>query len=313
MSVCKLVFCLTLIFVVETTFAGSVPAEKSATPDMRSGFFIPDTITQITVRYKTIRNLIVLPMVLNDSIRVNLILDTGCRTLVLFGNRFNKLLKTEPGRIVQFSGYGDGTPVLGKVSLFNKISMQQLLGENIPLVIVPNKNMFQNFSNVHGIIGYDILTKFEIEIHPGNQTITFRSAPNGVPPSDYEYMDLDIVDCRPILSSTVYSGRKRWSKCDLMIDTGSALSLLFKVKDLDESSFARGKKEQLLGLNGSTNSYQLFTKKIRLNNLEMRGVRTGVMPATYKDGASIGMGLLKDYVIIFNYCKSYVCLKKLSS
>jgi hypothetical protein len=303
MRVCRLIAFL-LILVVETTSAKTLP---------RSGFFIPDTVHQITVRYKNIRNLIILPMVLNDSIRVNLILDTGCRTMVLFGNRFNKFLKTEPNRVVQFSGYGDGNPVLGKVSLYNKISMQQMHGENIPLVIVPNKNMFQNLSNVHGIIGYDILTKFEIEINPGNQTITFRSAPNSVPPSGYEYMDLNVIDCRPILSSTVFSGRKNSTKCDLMIDTGSVLSLLYRVKDLDESSLARTRSEELIGLNGSIRSYQLFSNKIRLNNLEMKGVRTGVVYSAHKNGASIGMGLLKNYVIIFNYCKSYVCLKKLPS
>jgi hypothetical protein len=314
MRVCRSIFLIALAFVVETTFAAATtPSEKPAAVPYRSGFFMPDTVQQITVSYKTLRGLIVLPMVLNDSIRVNLILDTGCRTLVLFGNRFSKFLKTEANKTAQFSGYGDGKPVFGKISLYNKISMQQMLGENIPLVIVPNRNFLQNFSNVHGIIGYDILTKFEIEINPAKQTITFRSAPNSTPPSDYEYMDLNVIDCRPVLTSTVYSGRKKSTKCDLMIDTGSALSLLFRVKGLDDNEYSRTRTEELIGLNGTTLSYNTFTNKIQLNNIEMKGVKTGVVHAAHKNGASIGMGLLKNYVIIFNYCKSYVCLKKISS
>jgi hypothetical protein len=313
MIVCRSFLFLALTFLVATTYAITDPTETPKSKPMRSGFSIPDTIQEITVRYKTMRDLIVLPMVLNDSIRVNLILDTGCRTMVLFGNKFEKLLKTEPNRSIQFSGYGDGNPILGKVSLYNKISMQQMLGENIPLVIAPKRSLFQNFTNVHGIIGYDILTRFEIEINPSTQTITFRSAPNSVPPSDFEYMNLNVIDCRPILSSTVYSGRKKSSKYDLMIDTGSALGLLFRVKELDENAYARNKSEELIGLNGSTRSYNTFTNKIKLNNLELKKVKTGVVNATHKSGASIGMGLLKNYVIIFNYCKSYVCFKKLSS
>jgi hypothetical protein len=303
MNVCRVVIFLLLPLLTNIGWANTGP---------RSGFSLPDTIQEITVRYKNVRNLIVLPMLLNDSIRVNLILDTGCRTLVLFGNRFNKLLQTEPNK-VQFSGYGNGSPVFGKVSLYNKISMQQMLGENIPVVIVPNKNMFQNFSSVDGIIGYDILTRFEIEIHPGNQTITFRSAPNSVPPSGYELMDLNVVDCKPVLASTVFTGRKRGQKCELMIDTGSVLSLLFKVKDLDERDFAGVRSEELVGLSGRTRAYQTFSNKVRLNNLELKGLRAGVVSTRHKGGASIGMGVLKNYVIIFNYCKSYMCLKKLNS
>jgi hypothetical protein len=94
MSVCTSIFFLAFLLIVETTSARTIPSETPPNRK-RSGFFIPDTVREMTVRYKNIRNLIVLPMVLNDSIRVNLILDTGCRTLVLFGNRFSKLLSTE--------------------------------------------------------------------------------------------------------------------------------------------------------------------------------------------------------------------------
>lgn len=301
---------------IKTFFCAALAAlvgSASANPTYRSGFFIPDSVQEITMHYKTVRNLIVLPMIINDSIHVNLILDTGCRTLVLFGNRFQKLLKTEQNKVVQFSGYGNGKPVFGKVSLYNQVSMGAILGVNIPLVIAPNKNMFQNFSNVHGIIGYDILTKFEIEIHPGNETITFRSAPNSAPPSNYEFIPLNVIDCRPVLSSRLFSDRKNYKPYDLMVDTGSAMSLLLRIKDLDESEYAYAKSQELVGLNGSTLSFQTRSNKLQLNNVVLKGVHTGIVTSPHKNGASIGMGILKNYIIIFNYCKSYVCLKKLSS
>ena len=303
MNAVKTIFCAVLVMLAETV---------SARPLIRSGFFIPDTLQEITMRYRTVRGLIVLPMIINDSIHVNLILDTGCRTLVLFGNRFQKLLKTEPNKMVQFSGYGNGKSVFGRVSLYNKISMGGMLGENIPIVIAPNKNMFQNFGNVHGIIGYDILTKFEVEINPGNETIIFRSAPNSIPPSNYEFIPLNVVDCRPVLASRLFSNRKSSKSCDVMIDTGSAMSLLLKVKNLQESDYKYAGRQELVGLNGSTTSYRTISNKVQLNNVVMKGVQTGVIPSQHKNDASIGMGVLKNYVIIFNYCKSYICLKKLS-
>ena len=98
-----------------------------------------------------------------------------------------------------------------------------------------------------------------------------------------------------------------------MVDTGSAMSLLLRVKDLDESEYAYAKSQELMGLNGSTLSYQTWSNKLQMNNVVLKGVHTGIVTSPHKNGASIGMGILKNYVIIFNYCKSYVCLKKISS
>src|SRR5690242_10354637 len=94
----------------------------SATVPNTSGFYIPDDIREVTFKYKTFKNLILLPVVINDTINVNLILDTGCRNLVLFGKRFQKLFECEAGKKVQFSGLGSGKPVYGALSLKNKVA-----------------------------------------------------------------------------------------------------------------------------------------------------------------------------------------------
>jgi hypothetical protein len=83
------------------------------------GFSMPDSVREVTFRYKTVQGLILLPVIINDTVKVNLILDTGCRNLVLFGKRFQKLFDIQPGREVKFSGLGAGHPVVGGVSLNN--------------------------------------------------------------------------------------------------------------------------------------------------------------------------------------------------
>ena len=113
--------------------------------ETKAGFSLPDDVSEVSLKFQSIRNLIVLPVVINDSIQVNLILDTGCRNLVLFGKRFQKLFQTEPNQKVQFSGLGDGNPIQGKLSLNNKVSIQAVIGEKIPVVIVAEKNLFSTY------------------------------------------------------------------------------------------------------------------------------------------------------------------------
>src|SRR5688572_28274811 len=144
--------------------------------ETKAGFSLPDHVSEVSVKFNSIRNLIVLPVVINDSIKVNLILDTGCRNLVLFGKRFQKLFQSEPNQKVQFSGLGDGSTILGKLSLNNKVSIQAVIGEKIPVVIVAERNLFSSYGDILGVIGYDFFIKFEIEVNPLKQLITFRPA-----------------------------------------------------------------------------------------------------------------------------------------
>ena len=80
---------------------------------------------------KTVDGLVILPVVINDTVRVNLILDTGCRNLVLFGKKFQKLFKTEQDKKLQFSGLGVGDAITGELSLNNKVSIEAVIRENI--------------------------------------------------------------------------------------------------------------------------------------------------------------------------------------
>src|SRR5688572_20197770 len=117
-----------------------------------AGFSLPDSVNEMTIRYRMVKDLIVLPVVINDSVRVNLILDTGCRNLILFGKKFKKLFQINPGKPVQFSGLGSGRAVTGLLSLGNKVSINHVLGNQIPVVIVGNSNLFDAYQDVHGVI-----------------------------------------------------------------------------------------------------------------------------------------------------------------
>jgi hypothetical protein len=278
-----------------------------------SGFFLPDSVNEMTLRYKSIKNLIVLPVVINDSITVNLILDTGCRNLVLFGKRFEKLFNNRLIRKVQFSGLGSGKPVEGYLSLSNKVSIHQVLGEQIPIVVVPDKNVMSLYNNIHGVIGYEIFFKFEIELNPKAETITFRPANRATAPLGFSQVPLRIIDCRPVINSVVNMDSDIDRKYDLMIDTGSTLGLLVKTTDMDEFDYQTSRKVIGIGFNGPIYGYRTLVKYMNLDGLVMSNLATGVIESPWHNYASIGMEVLKDYVVVINYFKSYACFKKLTN
>jgi hypothetical protein len=275
------------------------------------GFSLPDSVNEMTFRYKAVKNMIVLPVVINDSVSVNLILDTGCRNIVLFGKRFQKLLQLNPNKQIQFSGMGSGSPVMGFLSLSNKISIHEVLGERIPVVVVPSKNVMSYYHNVHGVIGYDIFLKFEIELNPREETITFRPAMRATAPAGYMQVPLRIVDSRPVMNSEIQFYKENVRKYDLMIDTGSSLGLLLKTTNLTDFANEDTWKVLGLGFNGPISGYKTVSDQLRLDGFNINDISTGVIESPWHNYASIGMDVLKDYVFVLNYCKAYACFKKI--
>lgn len=305
MTSLRLLFATSILMLVfHSAFSASRPT---------AGFFLPDSVVEMTLKYRMMRDLIILPVMINDSVKVNLIIDTGCRNLILFGKRFSKRLRITPGRSVEFSGLGDGRSVRGKLSLGNKVSIHHVLGEQIPVVIVENHNLFANYQNVHGVIGYDIFVKFEIEINARNQTITFRPALNNISPAGYTQVPLRIVDARPVLASEVYLQGVTSKPQDLMIDTGSSLGLLLKTTSIE--NFGRDGHTTVLGVgfNGPVRGYQTIAERVRIRGLDIRNVSTGIVSSTWHNNASIGMEVLKNYVVILNYCRAYAWFKPLQA
>lgn len=274
------------------------------------GFFLPDSITEMTLKYRVVKDLVVLPVTINDSIVVNLILDTGCRNLVLFGKKFKRKFGMSGDRPVTFSGLGKGEPVAGGLSIGNTVSIYAVLGRQIPVVIVNDNKLFSDYDNVDGVIGYEIFFKFEIELNARAKTVTFRPAAMAEAPAGFVSVPLRIVDSRPVLESMLTLDRGRTNSLELMVDTGSSLGLLVKTTNISGFRY-QGKEEVIgIGLNGPVSGLQTTSRRLVLSGLAFEYVPTGIISSSWHNNASIGMKLLKDYVVVLNYCKGYAGFKR---
>jgi Aspartyl protease len=256
-------------------------------------------VNEMTIRYKTFNNLIILPVRINDSIRVNLILDTGCRNMILFGKRFNNLFRKQ-GKPIEFSGLGSGKRVTGDLSLDNQVTFGAIAGNGIPIILVQERNMFSTDKHVDGIIGYEIFIKFEIEIDFREQLITFRPAATCLQATNFQYVPMKVVDSRPVIEGTIFDGSQTTSIPSLLIDTGSSLGLIIGTTDRGQNSKVVGK-----GLNGVVHGTNEVIQKLQMADFEIKNVSTSYI-VDHGHYASIGMDILRHYRVILNYPKAYV-------
>lgn len=291
-----LIFCIQLVTVIES--------------NAKPGFSLPDSLNEFSIHYQTVDNLIILPVRLNGNVDVNLILDTGCRNIVLFGKQFQKMFTSLPGHEVEFSGMGSGKGVKGNLSINNSAAIGMVKGENVPIVVVPFKSIFRDYVRIDGIIGYDIFVRFEIELNPSRQQITFRSGLNNYVPEGYSQIPMAVVDSKPVIHSTITLDDNTITS-DLIIDTGSTVGLLLKSTDKDKFNI-RNNEIIGKGLNGLIKGRTTTASSLRLQQFELKDIKTGIIHSPWYNYASIGMNVLKEYSVIINYAQSYVCLKRIS-
>jgi hypothetical protein len=274
----------------------------------KAGFYLEPPAQKTIIQYTTVESLVVIPVVINDSIRVNLILDTGCRNLVLFGKKFLKDFTETKARPVQFSGLGAGKPVEGKLSIGNSIHIGDAVGVNIPVVIVPQKNLFTRFEGkVDGVIGYDLFSRFEVEISPGNKKVVLQAAEAYVYRENFTDIKIKVIDCKPVAQSFINIHGSE-EALELMIDTGSSLELLIKVTD--PKKITKYQVENLgVGLNGNINGVQTISDKLVVGNLALTHLQTGLMISEWHNYGSLGMQKLKHYIIVINYLKEKISIK----
>ncbi len=300
----KILFC---ILALHTILRFAEPCEGKA-PD--AGFSLPEDIAEVSVNYRSYNELIILPVTINDSIKVNLILDTGCRNVLLFGKRFERILETLPNYDVRFSGLGERPPLTGKLALNNKIAIHTIVGKKIPIVILREKNLFMGNSNIDGIIGYDIFIRFEVEINSVRKNITFRSPERAEIQNDYTKVPLQIEDTRPLVHSKVFFSDADGASLDIMLDTGSVLGLLIRSKNgvllADTPQHILGR-----GLNGNVKGTVRWARKIVIETLEISIPEVKIYKSDWHTHGSVGMAVIKDYTLVLNYCKGYVGFKKL--
>jgi hypothetical protein len=156
---------LRTVFLLASLFSASIAhSQEFASKKENDG---EDEQNINVVHFYKKNKLIVVPAIINDTLKVNFIVDPGCKSVVLFGKRFEKLLKVSRKA-------GDATETKNDLLLLhNKITIGPATSEDIAIAIVPNMDPMNFFTSVHGIIGFDLFQNYDITMDKKRQTITF--------------------------------------------------------------------------------------------------------------------------------------------
>ena len=277
------------------------------------------------IDFQLIDNLIIIPVEVN-GVSLSFLLDSGVSRPILF-NIVNSadFLKLKNVKRIQLRGLGDGSSVEALKSTKNKFKIGSAININQDVFVISDEAI--NFSSrlgveVHGIIGYDILKDFIVEINYGSKFIRLNN------PKTFKYKNckkcetrpLTLFENKPFVDVTV-EVNKKIIPVKLLMDSGGSDALwLFEndslglVPENDNyfiDFFGRG-------LSGSVHGKKSKVSKFSINDYHLNNVNVA-----YPDSAAIsfarsfkqrsgsmGGDLLRRFNIILDYKNAKVTFKR---
>jgi len=288
------------------------------------GFQFTTNKTKVSIPFKLINNLIIIPVKVN-GVELNFLLDTGVEETILFSLDEKEEVKLFDVQQITLKGLGSQAPIQGLRSSKNILTLSGLECKNHDILIVLDQEF--NFSStlgipVNGIIGYPFFEKNLVEINYSKKKVFVynedRIQTKKIT-NRYKIFDIAIENSKPYLQTLVMIDNSSIeAKC--LIDTGNSDPIwLFESKsdqiNIPDKNFndflGRGFSGDIYGKRAkifkfSINGFEFkkpissFPDSVSIKNVRMVEDRLG----------SVGGELLKRFNVIFDYKNSKLYLKR---
>lgn len=126
------------------------------------------------LQFSLAKHLIILPVYVNDQGPFNFILDTGAGHSML-SKYATRRLKLKTSLLKRKKGLGVGGIVTLESTVIDSLKLGDITFKNYKALVLDQSNISQKVrKRIYGIIGYDILSNFEIIINYTKKEVIFH-------------------------------------------------------------------------------------------------------------------------------------------
>lgn len=292
------------------------------------GFSINDGKKRVQIPIEVYNNLVVVPVVLNDALPLKFILDTGVRTSILTQKTFSDILNLPYSRKYTISGPGGDKLVDAYVTNNVSLDLPGISGRGHAMLVLAEDYLeLRNYlgTDVHGILGYELFSRFIIEIDYQKKLLTLMTPDRFHKRRKFQTLPMVIEDTKPyiVLPLILHDGTSIEAK--LLMDSGASHGLMLettsdpriKVPEHTVSSLLgrglggeiHGKVGRIKSLTIGTNTLENVVANFPDPNSYIDSIKVGNI---FRNGA-IGGEIMSRFTIIFNFPKERVYMKKNSA
>ncbi len=289
------------------------------------GFAIADGKKRVEIPIQIQNNLVVVPVILNDVLPLKFIVDTGVRTAILTQKAFSDILKLPYNRKYSVSGPGGEKLIDAYVTNNVSIALPGVTGKGHALLVLEEDYLeLRNFlgTDVHGILGYELFSRFIVKLDYGKKTMTLTLPEKFHPGKKFREIPMLIEDTKPFVLTSLNLSSSNTMTAKLLMDTGASHGLMLE-PSADErilvpqntvsTVIGRGLGGVITGKTGRIASLKLgdYTLNNVLANFPDPNSYMDTLKSTltFRHG-TIGGEILSRFTVIFNYPQGKLYLKK---
>ncbi|SNS42081.1 PDZ domain-containing protein [Ekhidna lutea] len=296
---------------------------STASGQKEFGFKMPEDVRKIEFPFEQHNNLIIIPITINRFLTLKFILDTGVENAILTEKLYADILDVNYIREITIDGPGLVDSVEAYIA--NEVTFSLpggVIGHNMSMLVLKEDylKLSENLGDdVHGIIGYDIFSRFIVDINYDDNVITLYNPAKFKKNRRSVEVPISIRGTKPFINASITQDGKK-ANLDIMIDTGASHAALIDYNYLDgvdlpektiTTRLGRGIAGEIPGHVGRMDSVTIncfdFNKMLvsapfegAYNKLIKRGARVG----------TFGGELLNRFNVTFDYASEKIYLTK---
>ncbi|WP_069659343.1 aspartyl protease family protein [Arcticibacter eurypsychrophilus] len=285
-------------------------------------FYFLNQKKQLSIAFKLVKNLIVIPVKINQKGPYNFLLDTGIGMCLITNPSLIDSLKLKNLGSIRITGFGQGDEL--RASIAPKISMQigKTRTDSIPAIILNNDLLELSETlgiPIYGLIGYDFFNSFIVEIRYSTQRLVLHPFEQGFKERKHILIPISLEEKKPYVFVTMKSDNGTTIPLKLIIDTGAGHAI--SLENYNGKSFLLPKKNIKanlgVGLLGPINGHIARIKNLKISKFTLNDVVSSfpeynetVKGFVYPNrNGNLGNPVLKKFQVTFDYSRNRIYLK----
>lgn len=288
-------------------------------------FSFPNDRQKETIDFILIKNLIIVPLYINEKGPFNFILDTGVGPLIISDPALADSLKLKNLRTIKIAGLGKGEEIEAYVTSDIKVRLGRATIEGISSAIL-KEDIFR-LSNylgieIHGLLGYHFFKSFIVEIKYSTSRLSY-SVPWYPRKIKGEKIPIELINDKPYADVTITTPELGEIPAKVLIDNGASHAISLEILNGKPFPASKGAIPANLGmgLGGPISGSIGRIPTLKIGNYTLKNVLTsfpeydevaGKILLKDRNG-NLGADVLSRFNIVFDYSNNVMYIKKNSN
>lgn len=290
-------------------------------PDGFAGLAFERPMKSIKIPVEIINNIIIAQVSINNSVKLNFIVDTGVRTTILTEPYLAPFLNLGEPSEIRVRGLGEGTSIPANLYRNVSLRMRGVVGRGSRLIVLPSGMV--NYSEmfgmpIHGIIGHELFAHFTVEVNYVRKVMRLYDPFKYKVKNDWEEIEIDLKRGKPYIKANYINPEGEKEEADWLLDMGASQALALFDQDVTlpdktlDAFLGKGLSGNVYGKLGRITTFEI-------GNHQFEEVITGfpepeslnmIEDDQYQWYGNIGSEILSRFHITFDYLHRRILIKR---